>query len=50
MVSACSGQRFEPHDAAARTYDAIYREVYRPLYGRLQPLYTRLREITGYPP
>ena len=47
---ARSGQRFEPHDAAARTYDAIYREVYRPLYGRLQPLYMRLRRITGYPP
>ena len=44
------GSRFEPQHAAARNYDAVYREVYRPLYGRLRPLYVRLRRITGYPP
>jgi sugar (pentulose or hexulose) kinase len=32
-----------------RTYDALYREVYRPLYKRLEPLYRRIRAITGYP-
>jgi sugar (pentulose or hexulose) kinase len=43
------GRRFEPDPAAARTYDALYREVYDPLYVRLQPLYRRIRSITGYP-
>jgi sugar (pentulose or hexulose) kinase len=43
------GRVFEPQPAAVRTYDALYREVYRPLYGRLQPLYRRIRGITGYP-
>jgi sugar (pentulose or hexulose) kinase len=44
------GALTEPDPAAARTYDALYREVYRPLYGRLRPLYRRLRALTGYPP
>jgi sugar (pentulose or hexulose) kinase len=44
------GRAIEPDPAAVRTYDALYREVYRPLYGRLQPLYARLRALTGYPP
>jgi sugar (pentulose or hexulose) kinase len=44
------GSRFEPQADAARTYDALYREVYQPLYGRLRPLYRRIRAITGYPP
>lgn len=44
------GDRFEPQADAQRTYDALYREVYRPLYGRLEPLYRKLRSITGYPP
>ena len=43
------GDRFEPDAAHARTYDALYREVYRPMYGRLVPLYRRIRAITGYP-
>jgi sugar (pentulose or hexulose) kinase len=43
------GKRFTPDPAAARTYDALYRDVYRPLYGRLAPLYHRIRAITGYP-
>ena len=43
------GRRFEPQPAAVRLYDQIYREVYRPLYGRLAPLYRRLRAITGAP-
>ena len=31
-------------------YDELYRGVYRPMYGRLQPLYGDFRRITGYPP
>jgi sugar (pentulose or hexulose) kinase len=43
------GKRFEPQAEAVRTYDALYREVYKPLYARLEPLYKRIRAITGYP-
>ena len=43
------GRRFEPDTAAVLTYDALYKQVYRPLYKRLQPLYHRIRAITGYP-
>ncbi len=46
---AHAGTRFTPEPAAVRTYDALYREVYRPLYARLAPLYHRIRAITGYP-
>ena len=38
---------FEPQPQAADTYERLYREVYRPLYGRLKPTFLRLREITG---
>ena len=47
---AHAGRRFEPQPDAVRTYDALYNEVYRPLYKRLEPLYRRIRAITGYPP
>jgi sugar (pentulose or hexulose) kinase len=43
------GSRFEPDPDARKTYDALYREVYLPLYPRLRPLYRRIRAITGYP-
>ena len=43
------GKRFEPQVAAVQTYDALYKDVYRPLYKRLEPLYRRIRTITGYP-
>lgn len=43
------GRRFEPDPAAVKTYDALYREVYSQMYGRLQPLYRSIRRITGYP-
>jgi hypothetical protein len=36
------GKRFEPQPDAVRTYDALYREVYKPLYSRLEPLYKRI--------
>lgn len=38
---------FEPNTEAADRYDRLYAEVYRPLYGRLQPLFERIRAITG---
>lgn len=40
---------FEPDPAAHRTYDALYRRVYQPIYGRLRPLYEAIQDITGYP-
>lgn len=43
------GQQFTPNPEAARTYEALYRGVYRELYPRLKPLYLRIRKITGYP-
>jgi sugar (pentulose or hexulose) kinase len=46
---ARTGRVFMPDAAAVRTCDALYREVYAPLYGRLAPLYRRIRAITGYP-
>jgi sugar (pentulose or hexulose) kinase len=46
---AQGGRVFSPDPAAVATCDALYRQVYRPLYGRLRPLYRRIRTITGYP-
>jgi len=40
---------FEPDAGNAALYDALYAEVYQKMYGRLAPLYARLRAITGYP-
>lgn len=44
------GKVFEPGPKAVAVYDALYREVYLRMYARLQPLYARIRRITGYPP
>ena len=44
------GRVFQPVPADVARYDQLYREVYAPLYGRLQPLYRAMRRITGYPP
>ncbi len=50
VLAMCKpGQQFTPNPEAARTYDALYRGVYRELYPRLKPLYERIRKITGYP-
>jgi sugar (pentulose or hexulose) kinase len=49
QTMAHTGQVFEPRPEAVRTYDALYRSVYRPLYGRLAPLYREIRRITGAP-
>lgn len=45
-----TGERHEPDPLRARLYDDLYRSVWKPLYGRLQPLYREIRRITGYPP
>ncbi len=45
-----TAQRYEPDAARARLYDDLFRSVYLPMYGRLQPLYREIRRITGYPP
>lgn len=36
-------RHFEPQAAAVARYEQLYAEVYRPLYGRLRPLFKRLR-------
>ena len=41
------GRTFEPDAEGRAMYDRLYREVYRKMYGRLRPLYVRIREITG---
>lgn len=43
------GKVFHPVPSSVRTYDALYKRVYGPLYGRLRPLYLAIQEITGYP-
>ncbi len=42
---ARAGQRFQPRAEERARYDRLHREVYRPMYGRLAPLYARLRRI-----
>ncbi|BBO77028.1 carbohydrate kinase [Desulfosarcina widdelii] len=44
-----TGDRFEPDASNHKLYDALYRKVYKRMYRRLQPLYQKIREITGYP-
>jgi sugar (pentulose or hexulose) kinase len=39
------GRRFQPDGEDSAFYDRLHREVYRPMYGRLAPLYTRLTQI-----
>jgi len=43
------GQSFQPDAETHQLYNRLYREVYQGMYGRLQPLYRKIREITGYP-
>jgi len=44
-----TGDRFEPVPENVAIYDQLYRKVYLKMYGRLNPLYRSIREITGYP-
>ncbi|MDX1803729.1 MAG: FGGY-family carbohydrate kinase [Alcanivorax sp.] len=43
------GQRFEPQPQQVALYQALFRQVYQRMYGRLAPLYRSIRSITGYP-
>lgn len=40
------GQVFEPDSANQAVYDALYNQVYKKMYLRLQPLYKRLQTLT----
>lgn len=37
----------DPDPSAHARYDELYRGVYRPMYGRLRPLYRELRRLDG---
>jgi sugar (pentulose or hexulose) kinase len=43
------GEVRDPDPATHAIYDELFRDVYRQMYPRLQPLYRRIRRITGYP-
>ena len=43
------GDVFQPNQANHEIYQQLYRDVYLHMYPKLQPLYSRIREITGYP-
>ena len=43
------GDVFEPNLQNQYLYEQLYTEVYKKMYGRLQPLYEKIRQITGYP-
>jgi sugar (pentulose or hexulose) kinase len=45
-----TGRLFEPNPVNQRQYERLYQEVYKQMYKRLQPLYEKIRDITGYPP
>lgn len=44
-----TGKIFMPELEASALYQRLYKEVYQDMYPRLQPLYKKIREITGYP-
>ena len=43
------GRVFEPNPQAQQVYERLYHEVYQRMYQQLRPLYSSIREITGYP-
>jgi sugar (pentulose or hexulose) kinase len=43
------GEVIEPIWENHRVYDALYKEVFSKMYGRLKPLYQRIKDIVGYP-
>lgn len=43
------GDVFHPREDTRLLYDRLYREVYLKMYPQLQPLYRKIRDITGYP-
>jgi sugar (pentulose or hexulose) kinase len=40
---------YEPNPSTHKVYDALFHRVYKKMYGRLQPLYEEIRNITDYP-
>jgi len=44
------GDTFDPDLKNRAIYDGLYNEVYLKMYNRLQPMYQKIRAITGYPP
>lgn len=43
------GDVFHPQPDTQKLYERLYREVYLKMYPQLQPLYRKIRDITGYP-
>ncbi|PCM45918.1 FGGY-family carbohydrate kinase [Marinobacter sp. ANT_B65] len=43
------GDVFQPDPEARDLYEQLYTEVYLRMYSQLQPLYRKIRDITGYP-
>jgi len=43
------GDIFQPNPEAQELYERLYTEVYLRMYPQLQPLYQKIRDITGYP-
>lgn len=43
------GDVFHPQANTQKLYERLYREVYLKMYPQLQPLYRKIRDITGYP-
>lgn len=43
------GEVFLPQPETQALYERLYNEVYLKMYPQLQPLYRKIREITGYP-
>lgn len=44
-----TGKMFHPDPEAVRIYQALYEKVYSRMYAALKPLYSEIRNITGYP-
>ncbi|MCP4671901.1 MAG: carbohydrate kinase, partial [Desulfobacula sp.] len=40
---------FEPVPDNVRIYNKLYSKVYSKMYKALKPLYSQIRDITGYP-
>jgi len=40
---------FEPNQKHVKIYKALYSRVYAKMYSALAPLYSQIRDITGYP-
>jgi len=40
---------FEPDNKNVQIYKDLYSKVYAKMYSALKPLYSQIREITGYP-